>query len=70
VEEYETSQETLYRLTLGLLRRCRQKVFLGLCELNEQGNDQKGPLLKAIQRVLRGGAPSSILEEDTDDGLA
>jgi hypothetical protein len=67
VEEYETSQETLYRLTLGLLRRCRQKVFLGLCELNEQGNDQKGPLLKAIQRVLRSGPPGPFTEEDLDD---
>jgi hypothetical protein len=55
---------------LGLLRRCRQKVFLGLSELNEQGNDQKGPLLKAIQRVLRGGAPSPIIEEGLDDELS
>jgi hypothetical protein len=70
VEEYETSQETLYRLTLGLLRRCRQKVFLGLCELNEQGNDQKGPLLKAIQRVLRSGPPGPFTEEDLDDARA
>ena len=70
VEEIETSRETLYRLTLGLLRRCRQKVFLGLCELNEQGNDQKGPLLKAIQRVLRGGTPAIIVEEDLNDPRA
>ena len=54
----------------GLLRRCRQRVFLGLSELNEQGNDQKGPLLKAIQRVLRGGSPSFVLEEDADDNRA
>ena len=70
VEEYETSQDTLYRLALGLLRRCRQKVFLGLSELNEQGNDQKGPLLKAIQRVLRSGAPGPIAEEELDDDRA
>jgi hypothetical protein len=70
VEEYEASQETLYRLALGLLRRCRQKVFLGLSELNDQGNDQKGQLLKAIQRVLRGRAAPSALEEDLDDELA
>jgi len=70
VEEYETSQDTLYRLALGLLRRCRQKVFLGLSELNEQGNDQKGPLLKAIQRVLRSGTPGPIAEEEFDDDRA
>jgi hypothetical protein len=67
VEEYGTSQETLYRLALGLLHRCRHKVFLGLSELNEQGSDQKGPLLKAIQRMLRGAAQPSALEEGFDD---
>jgi len=69
-EEYETNQDTLYRLALGLLRRCRKGVYLGLSELNEQGTDQKGPLLKAIQRVLRGGAPPAAVEEGFDDGLA
>jgi hypothetical protein len=28
-------------------------IFLGLSELGEQGYEQQGPLLKAIQRVLR-----------------
>lgn len=69
-EEYETDQDTLYRLALGLLRRCRKQVFLGLSELNEQGTDQKGPLLKAIQRVLRGGASPAMPEEEFDDELA
>ena len=62
-EEYATNQETLYRLILGLIRRCRRKVYLGLSELNEQGNDQKGPLLKAIQRVLRVSSPPRFEEE-------
>jgi hypothetical protein len=53
IEENETSQEALYRLALGLIRRCRRKIFLGICDLNEQGSEQQGPLLKAIQRVLR-----------------
>lgn len=53
VEEYTTSQETLHRLTLGLIRRCRRKVYLGLSELSEQGYEHKGPLLQAMQRVLR-----------------
>ena len=53
VEEYQTSQEALWRLTVGLIRRCRKMVFLGLSELGEQGYEQQGPLLKAIQRVLR-----------------
>ena len=52
-DEFETRQEALYRLVLGLLRRCRRRVYLGLSELDELGNEQKGPLLQAIQRILR-----------------
>ncbi len=52
-DEVEARRDALYRLTLGLIRRCRRKVYLGLSELGEQGYEQKGPLLQAIQRVLR-----------------
>jgi hypothetical protein len=51
--EYESRQEALYRLTRGLVRRCRKKIYLGISELGEQGFDQQGALLQAIQRVLR-----------------
>ncbi|MGB3903383.1 MAG: UvrD-helicase domain-containing protein [Anaerolineae bacterium] len=53
-DEFETRQEALHRLTRGLIRRCRRGIFLGLSELGEQGYGQQGPLLQAIQRVLRG----------------
>jgi len=52
-DEVEARRDTLYRLTQGLIRRCRRKVYLGLCELGEQGYEQRGPLLQAIQRTLR-----------------
>jgi len=52
-EEYEASADGLARLALGLLRRCRSKVYLGISELGEQGFEQRGPLLRALQRVLR-----------------
>ncbi len=52
-DEFETRQAALCRLTLGLLRRCRKKVYLGISDLGEQGFEEKGPLLKVIQRVLR-----------------
>jgi hypothetical protein len=52
-DEVEAREEALYRLSKGLIRRCRRKVYLGLSELGEQGYEQKGPLLQAIQRVLR-----------------
>jgi hypothetical protein len=52
-DEVEAREEALYRLVLGLLRRCRRGVYLGLSELGEQGYEQKSVLLRAIQRVLR-----------------
>jgi len=52
-DEVEARQEALYHLALGLIRRCRRKIYLGLSELGEQGYEQKGPLLQAIQRILR-----------------
>ncbi len=51
--EHAASQQRLYRLAAGLLRRCRKQVFLGLSELGEQGYEQRGPLLWAFNQVLR-----------------
>ena len=52
--EYAARQDALAALVLGLLRRCRTQVHLGLSELGESGSEQRGPLLQAVQRVLRG----------------
>lgn len=53
LDEVETSQEALYRLVLGLVRRCRKKVFLGLSELSESGYENEGLLLRVLQRVYQ-----------------
>lgn len=52
-DEARTRQDALYRLDMGLVRRCRQKIYLGLSELGEGGMEQQGPQLQAVQRVLR-----------------
>jgi DEAD/DEAH box helicase len=52
-DEVRVREEALVRLTLGLTRRCRQRVYLAFSELNEQGYEQQGPLLQAVQRLLR-----------------
>ena len=52
-DEVETSQQELFYLITGLLRRCRRQVFLGLSDLGEQGFEQRGPLLRVINRVLQ-----------------
>ncbi|MGB7873123.1 MAG: hypothetical protein WBL25_01980 [Anaerolineales bacterium] len=52
-DEVERSKESLARLTSGLLRRCRERVYLGMSELGESGFEQRGDLLKAFQKVLQ-----------------
>ncbi|MDY0018556.1 MAG: hypothetical protein RBT47_01000, partial [Anaerolineae bacterium] len=51
--EVAANTETLERITQGLLHRCRKGIFLGFSELGEGGYEQQGPLLKALQHVLR-----------------
>jgi hypothetical protein len=52
-DEFRVRQEALGRLILGLTRRCRQHIYLAFSELNERGYEQQGPLLQAVQRLLR-----------------
>lgn len=51
--EQEATQDTLYRLVSGLIRRCRRKIYLGYSQFGEQGYEQRGPLLDTVQRMLR-----------------
>jgi superfamily I DNA/RNA helicase len=47
-DDQNANQQTLERLIVGLLRRCRDRVYIGLSELGESGYESRGPLLKAI----------------------
>ncbi len=51
-DEQRVSQQNLSRIVLGLLRRCRRMVWIGFSELGESGFEQRGLLLRAIQRTL------------------
>jgi hypothetical protein len=51
--EYTHQQDTLYRLMVGLVRRCRRQIILGMSDLGEQGYEQRGPMLRIFQQVLR-----------------
>ncbi len=54
VQEFQTNQEAMLRLTSGLMRRCRNSLYICTTGLNEQGAEQRGPLLQAVQGILRG----------------
>lgn len=53
VEEIESRRDTLYRLLIGLLRRCRQRVYLGVSQLGENGSESNGELLITVSKLLR-----------------
>jgi hypothetical protein len=50
-DDLAVNQQALARLVTGLLRRCRERVYLGLSDLGEAGFEQRGPLLKAIWKM-------------------
>jgi hypothetical protein len=52
-DEFSARQMALGRLILGLVRRCRRTIYLGIADLGEQGYEERGPLLQAVQRMLR-----------------
>lgn len=68
--EQDANKETLFRLTLGLVRRCRKKIFIGLTELNEQGYPQDGMLLNAIVRYLKHLPPDLRISAEGDSHAA
>jgi hypothetical protein len=62
VEEYAAAQIGLYRLAQGLVRRCRQQIYLVFSELGEEGYEQRGALIEALQRMLRRLTPPEVLD--------
>ncbi len=52
-DEVENAHAALRRLLCGLLRRCREKVYLGFNNLGESGFEQRGGLLRGFQKMLQ-----------------
>lgn len=50
--ERDVRREIAATLTTGLIRRCREKIYLCHSAYGEQGLEQQGVLLNAIQRIL------------------
>jgi hypothetical protein len=63
--EVETQTQVLHRVVQGLIRRCRVKIYLGFSLLGEQGYEQRGPLLKAIQGALQRRGRASRQSDST-----
>jgi len=54
IHEFSANQASMARLVTGLLRRCTGKVFLYTAMVNEQGRDEKGPLIRCLNAILKG----------------
>ncbi|MEP7290002.1 MAG: UvrD-helicase domain-containing protein [Chloroflexota bacterium] len=55
--ESEAQTGLLYKIMMGLTRRCRQQIYLGITALGEEGFEQRGPLLRVFQQILRRHLP-------------
>ncbi len=64
--EFEIRREALYQLLVGLTRRCRKGVYLGMSELGENGYENQGELLQVFNRMLRRLAAEQAQEDKTD----
>ncbi|MFN8529330.1 MAG: hypothetical protein U0670_12020 [Anaerolineae bacterium] len=52
-QEFAIRQQTLFNLVMGLVRRCRTRIYFGLSELGESGSESTGELLQTFNRLLR-----------------
>jgi hypothetical protein len=52
-EERQSNRLSLDRLTKGLIRRCRAKIFLYTTSMDNQGREQRGELLRVVQILMR-----------------
>ena len=56
-DEEAAGAEALASVALGLLRRCRKRVYLGISEFGERGHEERGPLLLALHNLYRSLPP-------------
>jgi hypothetical protein len=52
-DDFRFNQDALCRLATGLIHRCSDRIFLCATGVSEQGDEQRGPLLQAIQQLIR-----------------
>lgn len=53
VEEFAANQRALQRLTYGLVNRCSGHIFICTNSINERGSEERGPLLRSLQMILK-----------------
>lgn len=51
--EIDVERESLYRLVVGLFRRCKKMIYLGLSNMSEAGYENDGMLLRTFQGIYQ-----------------
>jgi superfamily I DNA/RNA helicase len=51
-DEFQARQETMRRIILGLIRRTRREIYLGISDIGESGMEQRGPLINLVNQLL------------------
>lgn len=59
-DEEAAGREALANVVLGLLRRCRVRIYLGISEFGERGLEERGPLLLALHNMQRFLGPEVV----------
>ncbi len=62
-DEQEARHDTLFHLVIGLVRRCRQRIYFGVSELGENGSANTGELLQAFGRMIARLTPPEAANE-------
>ena len=52
LDEFQTRQEAMRRVVLGLLRRARRSIYAAFSSYSETGYEQAGPLLRLVNSLL------------------
>jgi len=51
--EFEANQACMERIVKGLINRCGKMIFVSTVRTNENGSEQRGPLLQAFQTLQK-----------------
>lgn len=65
--EQDEELRALRHITLGLARRCRQQIFIGIADLGESGYEMRGRLLNVLQEILRRNPAEEPTENPTEE---
>ncbi len=52
-DEFEANQVGMERIVNGLINRCGKKIYVSTVRTNENGSEQRGPLLQAFQTLQK-----------------